>query len=331
MTWILFLATTGVIVYTGSNLSKYGDVIADRTGWGRTWIGVILVASVTSLPELITGASAVVIYDELQDIAVGSVLGSCMFNLLILCVLDLFSRKSALSGRASVGHALSACFGVMLLATVAFTLLTGESVFPTFWWFSLTSVCLVFIYLASIRVLFGFERWRLSKKPDREGEETPIPGMTLRRALLLYAANSAIVVGAACYLPNLGAKIAEETGLTTSFVGNIFIALVTSLPELVACFAALRLNAVDLAYGNLFGSNLFNILILGIDDLLYADGSIYAAADVTQIWPALGAIAMNLVMIASLTLFRAKRKILLAWDTWLLLILYTAAVILMYA
>jgi cation:H+ antiporter len=79
MVWLQFLACTAVIVFAGTRLTEYSDVIAEKTGLGRTWIGVVLMASVTSLPELMTGISSVVIFD-LPNIAAGDVLGSCMFN-----------------------------------------------------------------------------------------------------------------------------------------------------------------------------------------------------------------------------------------------------------
>jgi len=57
--WIEFIICTAVIVYSGTKLTKYGDIIAEKTGLGRAWIGLILMASVTSLPELVTGISSV--------------------------------------------------------------------------------------------------------------------------------------------------------------------------------------------------------------------------------------------------------------------------------
>ncbi|MEK7789952.1 MAG: sodium:calcium antiporter, partial [Planctomycetota bacterium] len=81
--WFGFIVCTAVIVYSGTKLAKYGDIIAEKTGLGRMWIGVVLMASVTSLPELVTGISSVT-YAGVPDIAVGDVLGSCVFNMLIL-------------------------------------------------------------------------------------------------------------------------------------------------------------------------------------------------------------------------------------------------------
>src|ERR671924_1870012 len=85
--WIQFGLCTAIILVAGTQLSKYGDIIAEKTGLSRTWVGVILMASVTSLPELITGISSVTVYD-LPNIAAGDVIGSCMFNILIIALLD---------------------------------------------------------------------------------------------------------------------------------------------------------------------------------------------------------------------------------------------------
>jgi Ca2+/Na+ antiporter len=82
-----FIICALVIIYSGTKLSKYGDLIAEKTGMGKAWFGLVLMASVTSLPELITGISSIVIVDE-PDLAVGDILGSCVFNLLILSILD---------------------------------------------------------------------------------------------------------------------------------------------------------------------------------------------------------------------------------------------------
>ncbi|MBZ0187768.1 MAG: hypothetical protein K8F91_16095, partial [Candidatus Obscuribacterales bacterium] len=81
LVYLAFGLCTLVIFYAGTQLSTYGDVIAEKTGMGRTWVGLVLLASVTSLPELVTGFSSVLIND-LPDIAVGTVLGSCMCNIL---------------------------------------------------------------------------------------------------------------------------------------------------------------------------------------------------------------------------------------------------------
>ena len=98
--------------------------------------------------------------------------------------------------------------------------------------------------------------------------------MTLKQAVTRYSGAAGIVVGAALWLPFVGKSIAEPMGWHQSFVGTIFIAFATSVPEIAVTIGALRIGAIDMAIGNLLGSNLFDILILAIDDILYLPGPI---------------------------------------------------------
>lgn len=93
--WLEFFPCLAVIGYAGSKLSRYGDIIADMTRLGDAWIGLILMASVTSLPELVTGVSAVSLADA-PNIAVGVVLGRCVFSPALIMLLDYLRRKERL-------------------------------------------------------------------------------------------------------------------------------------------------------------------------------------------------------------------------------------------
>ncbi|MGB4360689.1 MAG: sodium:calcium antiporter, partial [Rhodoferax sp.] len=115
LVWLQFALCAGLIGFAGVRLSRYGDAIAARTGLSRNWVGLILLATVTSLPELVTGLSAVTVTDA-PDIAVGDVLGSCVFNLMILALIDILYRKGSLYQEVGPGHLVSAGFGVILLA-----------------------------------------------------------------------------------------------------------------------------------------------------------------------------------------------------------------------
>jgi cation:H+ antiporter len=94
-----FLLCAGIIFICGRLLSIYGEAISRQSGLGQGWIGLILMASVTSLPELFVGISSAGILQSV-DLAAGDVLGSCAFNLAILSLLD-WAGKVPLSNRAS--------------------------------------------------------------------------------------------------------------------------------------------------------------------------------------------------------------------------------------
>ncbi|NJD57113.1 MAG: sodium:calcium antiporter [Nitrospirae bacterium] len=326
--WVEFILCTTVIVYSGTKLSKYGDVIAEKSGLGRAWTGLVLMASVTSLPELVTGMSSVT-YAGVPDIAVGDVLGSCVFNMLILAILDTLYRPSPISTRAHQGHVLSAAFGILLLSMVCASILFREYIYPI-GWIGPYSLMFIVIYLAAMRLVFFYEKRKIAEFLKEKAEEMKYKDVPMKTALLHYGMNALIVITAAIFLPKLGEGISESTGLGQTFVGNIFIAVSTSLPEVVVSISAVRMGAIDLATGNLFGSNIFNIFILALDDILFLKGPLLSYASPDHIISALSAIAMTTVAIIGLTYRAEKKRLFLAWDSVGILLCYILNLMMLY-
>ena len=326
--WSGFLICTGAIVYAGIKLSRYGDIIAEKTGLGKVWIGVVLMASVTSLPELVTGLSSVT-YAEVPDIAVGDVLGSCVFNMLILSILDAFYRQTPISTRAHHGNVLSGGFGILLISIVVISLYAGNKT-PILGWIGFDSLILGVIYFIAMRLVFFYEKRHIAEYIKEVSIELKYKDIPTRTALINYAINALIVITAAVFLPKIGVGIAETTGLGQTFVGNIFIAISTSLPEVVVSISAVKMDAVDMAIGNLFGSNIFNIFILVIDDFFFVKGPLLSFADTNHIPSALSAVAMTTVGIIGLTYRAEKKPLFLAWDSIGILLLYINNVMLLY-
>ncbi len=328
--WIGFVLCTLVIVYSGTKLSKYGDIIAEKTGLSRTWIGLILIASVTSLPELVTGISSVT-YTAAPDIAVGDVLGSCVFNMLILAILDAVYRPMPISAKAHEGHILSAGFGLLLITLVAMSLFISPTMDPIGWIGPYTLLIIV-IYFIAMRTVFYYEKRKIAAFMKETAAMVPrYEEITTRTAATHYGINAAAVITAAVFLPEIGKGLAETTGLGQTFVGNIFIALSTSLPEIVVSMAAVRIDAIDLAIGNLFGSNIFNIFILAVDDVFLTKGPILSYADTSHIISALSAAAMTTIAIIGLTFRSTRKPFFIAWDSLGILLVYMINLMLLYA
>ena len=319
-----FLVVTGLILFSGHRLTRYGDVISEKSGLSRLWLGTVLMAGVTSLPELATGLSAVA--SNLPDIAVGNVLGSCVFNVFILGLLDTLSRKVPLSSKINQANILFAGMTVLFIGGVAACLFVEGSL-PGLGWMGLYTPLILAGYLATMRMSFKFEKRRPIVAPiaDRGPSD-----LTLRTAVLRYALHAAVVVGAAVFLPSIAKGIAAATGLGQTFVGNIFVAVSTSLPELTVSVAALRIGAVDMAVGNIFGSNIFNIFILGIEDIFFFQGPILSAVESTHLVPALLAVAMTGLAIAGLIYNSEKKRFLWAWDSFGVILLFVANLLLLY-
>lgn len=237
--WILaqFVVCTAVILYAGVRLSRYGDIIAEKTGLGGAWIGVALLATVTSLPELITGASSVLLFD-VPDIAAGDAIGSCMFNLVILAFLDV-RNPTPLSARIHQGHVLSASFGILQLGLVTLAMLAGARAI-VIGWVGAHSIVFVAVYLFAMRTIFAFERKRMRDVAEEMTGEIRYGEITLRRTAVFFVVSAAALVAAAAYLPPFAERFAAAAGLSESFVGSILVAVSTSLPEIAVSIAPIR-------------------------------------------------------------------------------------------
>jgi cation:H+ antiporter len=327
MIWILFLAMALVIVFAGVRLARYGDVLGEKSGLGRSWVGVVLLAATTSLPELFTGFGATAV-SALPDIAVGDVLGSCMFNLLILSFMDAI-QPEPISARAHQGHALSIGFGLLMLGIAGLGLLASVRL-PPLGWVGLYSPVLIALYFVAMRMIFTHEQHRRAREVQEVARELQYAETTTRSAALRYAGAAVLVVAAALWLPELGAELARQTGLGEAFVGSLFIAITTSLPEIVVSLAAVRIGAIDLGIGNVLGSNLFNLLILGLDDVFYRQGPLLTQVDASHSVTLLAVVTMNALFLIGLTYRVMTKRFVVTWDTGTIAAVYVTAVGLAY-
>ncbi len=324
--WSLFLACSGLIAIAGFWLARYGDVIAEKTQLGGTWIGVILVATVTSLPELVTGISSVTLADA-PDIAVGDVLGSCVFNLALVAVLDFLHRETPIYRTASHGHILSAGFSIMLIGLVVFSLLAGDATTLRLGHIGIYTPVIVMLYVVAIRAIYIQERRQVVGHPTAQRYNE----ITLRQAAIRYAIASTVVLAAGIAMPFAAVRLAHAMGWSQSFVGTLLVAGATSLPEAASTIGALKIGAIDLAIGTLFGSNLFNILILAIDDIAYLKGPLLSQVSQTHAVSGVSAIIMTGAAVVGLHYRPAMRVFRIAgWVSLALVLTYILNSLVLY-
>jgi len=319
--WFSLLACLAVIGVAGVRLSRYGDIIAEKSGLSRGWVGLILLATVTSLPELVTGLSSVTVA-QVPDIAVGDILGSCVFNLLIIVLLDFLYRKESVYTRARQGNVLSAGYGIALIGFVGFNLLLYQAgTIPSLGHVGLYTPVILLLYLLAMRSLYRYEQAQVSEYVEDRVEL--YPHVSLKQAVQGYTLAAIAVMAAGIWLPFIARDLAAAMVWEQSFVGTLFVAAITSAPEVVVTVAALRMGAVDLAIGNLFGSNLFNIAILAIDDLAYLPGPLLADVSLTHATSAFSAMMMGGLAVVGLVLRPASRVFrTVSWISLLLLVIY---------
>jgi cation:H+ antiporter len=323
MVWIIFVVSAGIIVLAAVRLAEYGDVIALRTGLGRLFVGAILIAAATSLPEVLTTFNAIAQGEA--NLAAGNLLGSNMFNMALLAVLDLVFRKRRILRTAALKHALSGSLAVLLIGLVVFFILADIP-----WqvgWVGGDSLAIMLGYLLAVRLL---QRHQHLASGVAEAEEIPPETPSLGVALFGFGLATAALVYVTPWLVRSSAEIAVTTGLGTTFIGTTLVALVTSLPELVTTLSAARLGADDMAIGNLFGSNLFNMFALGLSDVFYTSGRFLAVIDPAFVLVGmLGLILTALALVGNLIRLERRWGMLEA-DALLIGAIYLAGLWLLY-
>jgi cation:H+ antiporter len=304
MPWIIFLATSAIVVLAAIKLAEYGDVIAVRTSLGGLVVGTVLLAGATSLPEIIAAISAFRI--DAPDLAAGSFFGSNMVNMFLLAVVDMLNQQVPLLRSEAITQTLTAALAAALI-TVA-TIFVLADVDLVIGWVSVESLVLIVLYFGGVWLVQQEGKLALSGTvPAKVVPAADFP--SLRRGVLGFAAAAIVLVLVVPRLVDAASEIAVLTGLGASFVGTALLSIVTSLPELLAAFTAARMGATELAVGNLFGSTVFNMLALGIADFFYVRGSFLS--DISNSFALVGLLGLLLTIMALIgNIARVERRIL---------------------
>lgn len=326
---VVFLLGAVLVAFAGSALARTGDRIAELTGLGGALVGMILLAGATSLPEMVGVITAA--RSGAADIAVGDLLGSSMANMAILAVIDLMSRRTVWP-TVELGHARVGSAAILLTAIAVLGIVTAD--IPPVGWVGVETFVIAALYVA---IVAWARRTAVTSATEPVPTGVPRPtgigdesepgrgGWTLRQAGGRYVGAALVILVAAPTVALSAKGIATDTGIGQGFVGAALVAVVTSLPELTASIAAVRIGAFDLAVGNLFGSNLFNMAMLLVADLAYTEGSILRAVDApTQSVTGIGAIVLMATALGGLLAGSETRARRLEPDAILLLVLWVA-------
>ncbi len=342
MVWIKFLVCIVIILFAGTKTTRYADVIAERTGLGRIWIGMLLLGIITSMPELITGLSSVTLVgnDGVPDLGVGTLLGSCIFNLCIIAIIDIMNRKTPVLNFASMRHSSSAVIGITILGIIALSTGLSDSIGQlSIGWVGIPGIIIFVVYIAGAWWIFTSERnFQLSlipAFPEETGESTPdnkpvYPDIKWLWPKFIFGAI--VIIATGIWLSYVGNEIAESTGWDTSFVGSIFLAVSTSMPELVVAISAFRMGAIDLAVADIFGANMLDVTYVFILDILYTKGLITSSVSGTHTISAIIAIAMTTIILLGIR-FKRNRKMfrVVSWYGILLIGLYIFGAYLLFS
>jgi len=307
--WMQLIIAAIIILFSSTYLAKSADVIALKTGLGRTFVGVVLLATATSLPELATGINAVATLNA-PNLAGGDVFGSNIFNLLIIVVLDTYWRNGTFLGSVYNNTWLIAVLSISIISIAVIALWNPLQINVGIGHIGLFSYILLIFFGLSMFILYQQGKKGEKSQETHEESHDQDKSYTLKKSFIIYGISASIIIISAIFLSRAGEEIAEIMHWGESFVGTQLLALSTSLPELATSIAAVRLRAPELAITNLLGSNLFNTgIVLFADDAFYMNGSIWDAFSNAHILNLGIAILMTCIVFTTI-LLKPKRKLL---------------------
>lgn len=324
--WLQFFLCAAIIIYAGSRLTRNAAVVAENTGIGTAWTGALMLPLATSLPELITTISAVFI--DAPDLALGNILGSCLFNLSLLAVIDIASGKGPLTARINQGHIVTASLSISTVCLASFAML--GVVYLPLGWVGIETLLIAVVFILGNRMLYNYERKNFTLQKAEKNLHKVENAVSTGRALLNFSLAAGLIVVTGVLITDASDRIAVETGLGHTFVGTIFLAISTSLPETVTTLAAVRLGYLDMAVANVFGANFMNIFIVFLADMLYRPEPLLYNVSGDHLASALMVILISAIVIFGIV-YRSEKKIgRIGFDTLLVLTGYLTAVYLLF-
>jgi cation:H+ antiporter len=323
--WLQFLGCLIVIGFSGSRLSRYGDMLAEKTGLGRTWMGLTGLAMVTSLPELVTSSTSI-LWLRAPDLAVGTIMGAVPILLLIMGLADLSYTPRPIFTAVARGHVLAGAFAIVMLALATMAIMAGTPISVIkFGHVEASSPILLLCYLLAMRATYRFQQRERASLGEEKKKELLYEDVPLYAALLKFGLYALVVILGSIWASLVAEKLARLMGWHQSVMGTFFLAAVATSPELVVTLVALRFRAVNLAIGNLMGSILVIVMMLGLLDFIYLPGPLLRAVSLGNASTGLIAILMMGVAVAELA-YRPERKMLryMSLGAFLLAILYAS-------
>ena len=276
--WIvlIFIACAAVIGLAGWKLAKYADLLADRTGIGEAAAGALFLGAGTSLPGSVASVTAAA--SGFPDLAISNAIGGLAVQTAFLGIADLCYRRANLEHAASAsGNLMSAALLVVMLSI---PLVSRQ--LPEVTWFGIhpATLLLPMTYLAGLHLLQRTHRepmWTPRQTDEtRQDVAAEASGSLSLGGLWLRFGVCALAVAVAGYLiSSASAELTVRTGLSQNAVGGVFLAIATSLPELITSVAAVKRGALTLAVSDIIGGNSFEVIFLAASDVVYREGSIY--------------------------------------------------------
>src|SRR5690606_11679883 len=216
MVFVYFVLAAIVTVIASIKLSQYADVISEKTAMGGMMVGTLLLAGATSLPEVSTSFSAAAIGNA--DIAVGTMIGSNLFNLFILAGFDFLLRRRQILQRASRDNIYTALLGILLTIMVILSLWLRLDIQILGVGLDALIIAITYIIgMVAINKLPSLDPEAEAIVESEEEPENPIASLSPKGAIVRFIVAALVILAAGTALSITGDQIAIITGIGSSF------------------------------------------------------------------------------------------------------------------
>ena len=266
--WIVIYGVlASLVVFLSIKLSNYVDLLDKKTKVSGALLGGILLAGVTSLPELFTSLTGTLIVHD-NSLVLGNIMGSDFFDIVIFGVVYFLFFKKFTEGKVGKQHYLTCLFTGLMLVTVTIAAFVFNKKGWLLGWFNPMSLVVIAIYVVSVILT--------PKTEEKEEHEEVNSNLTVKQIWILLAIFSVFLIGASISVTLVTEQIVDNFHIDGTFGGSLFLGVATSLPEVTATISLCKKKNFDAAYGDILGSCVFNIIILGIADALsFRAGPLY--------------------------------------------------------
>ena len=270
---VAYLVLAGALVYLSDKLGNYIDLLDKKTKISGAFLGGVLLAAVTSLPELFTSISATLFVHQ-KDLVVGNILGSNLFNLLVLGLcLVIFYRVFIKSKIEYKSHGFTFLGLAIIYSLISYGLFVPSAYQPIAG--PINFLCPMALIVYGLIIYFQPKE---SEKDDEEEKKDENP-LTIKQILIRFSICAVLLVAISIVITYVTDMLGDELNLSATVAGALFLAIATSLPELVSCISLCRRNNFNAAFGDILGSCLFNFCIIGISEFLSWDGSLISQSN----------------------------------------------------
>jgi cation:H+ antiporter len=339
----LFAGAAVLVWLAGTRLSHYADTINSRTGAGQAMIGLLLLAGVTSLPEIGVTVTSSVAGDT--QLALNNLFGSIAMQVAMLAIVDFVIGKRALTSVIpEPAVMLQGSLNVLLLALVGAAMVVGDVLF--FGVGAWSTACLA-AYVGSIWLLSqekGRRPWLAAQRGEIDRDLLEQQGShstgtdkgrrgreSLRTTIVKTVAAASVILVAGFVLSRTGSAIAEQTGIGSSFVGFVLVAISTSLPELSTALSAARIGRFTMAISDILGTNLINVGLVFVIDLAASGEPVLSRADTFSVFGVFLGIIVTTLFIAGLAERRDRTIWRMGVDSIAVLVVYAGGVAILYS